>query len=243
MQLAQRRLLRGQVGGNGVRHRGFRDVGGRDADRTDQLRVQVVQHMPLVAIDPLAAALAPMAHLRVFEQMRRSGATPARSAARRRGRARHPGPAPGARRPGSPARRAPRPLGAPPALLHRVQGREQRRERLRPRGGVVPVQIERRFQAGASDQRRPGVRRHLRQPPPLLAREHAQRLPQGVAQQVIGVFDPPGAPQRARIQGAAQLARAEPARVARPPRGCARAGGGPDRGRSAPAESARGCLC
>ena len=47
------------------------------------------------------------------------------------------------------------------------------------------------------------------QSPPLLPREQARRLAQGVAQQIIGVFDLPRALQRATTQRGPQLARAE----------------------------------
>ena len=62
---------------------------------------------------------------------------------------------------------------------------------------------------GPATRAAPGFLGHRAQPPPLLPRDHAQSLAQGVAQQIIGIFHTPGAPQRATIQRCPQLAGAK----------------------------------
>ena len=59
----------------------------------------------------------------------------------------------------------------------------------------------------ARDQGGPRLPGHCGQGPPLLTRDHAHRLPQSVAQQIIGVFHPPGAPRRTAVEGRPQLPR------------------------------------
>ncbi len=81
---------------------------------------------------------------------------------------------------------------------------------------VVPVQVKRRLERAVQRQPNVGVGRRRRQPPPLLAGNHAQRLPQYVAQKVIGVFDPTSAPQWAAVQGGAQLPAADRLGYGRP---------------------------
>jgi hypothetical protein len=71
-------------------------------------------------------------------------------------------------------------------------------------GRVVPVDVQRRLQAGGGQH--PGAclfgqrRGPLGQPPPLLARDHTQGLAQGVSHQVVGVLHPASPPQGTGVQ-------------------------------------------
>jgi hypothetical protein len=86
--------------------------------------------------------------------------------------------------------------------LHGVQGSPPLTQRLLPRLRIIPVQIQGRLQARGAHHRRPSLRGHCRHPPPLLARHHAQGLPQRVSQEILRLLHPGGAPpQGARIQG------------------------------------------
>jgi hypothetical protein len=103
--------------------------------------------------------------------------------------------------------------------LHPVQQAQHRRQGLVPGGRVVPVPVQRRFQAGGGQLRRPGLLRQRHDscglPPPLQHRDHAQGLAQGVSHQVDRVLHPARAPQRRRIQRRAQRSRPEPLRPRR----------------------------
>lgn len=79
-------------------------------------------------------------------------------------------------------------------------------ETLRTGGGVVPVLIQRRFQAAAGYHRRTGLARHGRQLPPLLTCHHADQFAQGVAQQIVRIFDP-ARPHNGLLSSAARSAR------------------------------------
>jgi hypothetical protein len=63
VELAKRGLLSVQVRGDLVGDLGLWEIRGGHPDGTDQLGVQVTEHMALVAVDALAAGLAAMAHL------------------------------------------------------------------------------------------------------------------------------------------------------------------------------------
>jgi hypothetical protein len=103
-------------------------------------------------------------------------------------------------------------LGVDPGL-HRLQRVQPQRQRLLPCRQVVPVQVEGSLQARPAQDVCPCFPGHFRQPPPLLAGDHAQGLAPGVPQQVGGVFHPPRPPQRATVQRDAQ--RPRPKRPAR----------------------------
>lgn len=63
---------------------------------------------------------------------------------------------------------------------------------------VVPIAVQGRLETlCAIEERCSCVTSDLRQPPPLLTGNHAQRLVQGVSQEVVGILDPASAPQRA----------------------------------------------
>ena len=68
VELAEGDLLGVQVGGDLGGDLGLCDVGGGHADRTDQLGVQVGQHVALVAVDPDALGLAAVAHLGILDR-------------------------------------------------------------------------------------------------------------------------------------------------------------------------------
>src|ERR671910_162573 len=68
-------------------------------------------------------------------------------------------------------------------LLHGIECLQYPPERHRPLLRIVPIAVQSRLEASrVRDHRRPGLLSHLRQPPPLLARDHAQRFLQGVSQ-------------------------------------------------------------
>src|SRR5579859_1773896 len=63
----QLRLLSHQVSTDLLGHAGFWGIGERNADRTHESAVQIVQHMSFVAINAHAAALASVTHLGIFD--------------------------------------------------------------------------------------------------------------------------------------------------------------------------------
>src|SRR5918994_694474 len=68
-------------------------------------------------------------------------------------------------------------------LLHGIECLQYPPERHRPLLRIVPIAVQSRLEASrVRDHRRPGLLSPLRQPPPLLARDHAQRFLQGVSQ-------------------------------------------------------------
>ena len=100
--------------------------------------------------------------------------------------------------------------------LHPAQQAQHPGQGLVPGGRVVPVPVQRRFQAGGGQLRRPSLLRHHRDscglPPPLQHRDHAQGLAQGVSHQVDRVLHPSRAPQGTGVQRRAQRGRPEPLR-------------------------------
>ena len=98
--------------------------------------------------------------------------------------------------------------------LHEIKEAQYLGQSLVPGGRVVPVQVQRRLQAGGAQLRHPGLCCHDGGPgglpPPLHSRDHAQSLAQGVSHQVQGVLHPARAPQRGRIQCRPHRPGAEP---------------------------------
>ena len=124
----------------------------------------------------------------------------------------HPAPAPGGPPPDWPPRSAARPrhcagprrLPPPPACARIEAQAPAPAPPDRPSPDPAPLSGCCRSSSSA-----PASCGHLRQPPPLLTSDHAQRLPQSVAQKVIGVFHSSCTPQGAGIQRRPQLARTE----------------------------------
>jgi hypothetical protein len=213
----QRGVLGGQVVGDLGGPGGLWDVGRRHPDRAHQAGVQVAKHVPLVAVHQVAAALAAVAHLRVLD-----GDPPVAGHALAQHRwlpvaQRHvlvtDLPGGGKRRIDPRDRRHRLPRHEP---FDRLQEAEHHPQRPIAGGRVVPVAVQRRLRARPAKgwhARLGGHRRHPsspRQPPPLLPRDDAQRLAQGVTQQVDGVLHPPRAPQWAGIQRRSQRPVAKP---------------------------------
>ena len=221
-------------------------------DRRDQAAVQIAQHVPLIAVDQLAATLAPMPHLPIFHTdapIRRHAVAQRRRA--RRQRWSHLGHTPAGRRPDC----------RPPAAATRGVVSDQRRRACATQPSTVAASPAPRrsawsravgwsqsrssaaFRLGPSEQVRPGRVGQVRQLPPLLTRNHAQSLAQGVPQKVIGIFDPPSAPQRTSYRAR----RATGVRQRRPwwppVRRSAPAGADPGGAPAAGCERRPGCLC
>jgi hypothetical protein len=101
--------------------------------------------------------------------------------------------------------------------LHLLQRRKHHAQRLVAGRRVVPVAVQRRLQARGTKQPHAGLVGHRgdalppRQPPPLLPRDDAQRLAQGVTQQVDGVLHPTRPPQGAGIKRRPQRPITKPA--------------------------------
>lgn len=67
-EFAEAELLAVQVDLNRIGNPGFGNIGRRHLDAGNQATVKVSQDMAFIAIDPLSAALAAMAHMRVFDR-------------------------------------------------------------------------------------------------------------------------------------------------------------------------------
>jgi hypothetical protein len=66
MQFRSTNIWQAEIFAHGIRHTGLWDIGWRESHRTNEARIQIMEHMALVPIHQDAATLASVAHLPIF---------------------------------------------------------------------------------------------------------------------------------------------------------------------------------
>jgi hypothetical protein len=205
VQFLQISSLSLQIRADRFSHTGFRDISWCEPHRTDETRVQVVEHMPLVSIHSHAPTFAPVAHLPIFHADAAVFGDPLDQAhlslfadlhillldlfGNRQDRIGHsfvlliaqlldPG-------------------------IYRVQHLQDQCQRLVFLQLLIPVPVQCCLQACATDKFCPRFLGDFGQLPPLLVCHHTHDLFERVSHQIIRIFHPSCSPQRATIQGGA----------------------------------------
>jgi hypothetical protein len=178
VQLGQGGLLGGQVVGDLGGPGGLGEVGRGDPDRAYQAAVQVAQHVTLVAVHQVAAALAAVAHLRIFHADASVGGHALAKRRRQVGGQLHVlvDDLPGGLQRVLGCRGSQPVVGHQP--LHLLQEAQHHPKCLVTGGRVVPVAVQRRLDTGPAKGWHARLGRHRRhplgprQPPPLLPAPH-----------------------------------------------------------------------